>query len=171
VHRFLVTGVSGAGKSTVARQLRDWGHHALSADADTALCGWSDRKGRRVTRPVHPDAAWLAVHDWRWNPARLDELIAEADQLGVASLWLCGQAANALDLADRFDAVLLLDLDQATMAGRMQRPERGNDFGRVGDSLDAALAGTGRSSPPGGASAHAASTPPGTWPPSPKTCC
>lgn len=27
------------------------------------------------------------------------------------------------------------------MAGRMQRPERGNDFGRVGDSLDAALAG------------------------------
>src|SRR5690242_1265552 len=61
------------------------------------------------------------MHAWRWNPARLDELIAEADQLGVASRWLCGQAANALDLADRFDAILLLDIDQATMAGRMQR--------------------------------------------------
>ena len=57
----------------------------------------------------------------------------------MASLWLCGQAANAIDLADRFDVVFLLDLDEQTTAGRMQRPERGNDFGRVGASLDAAL--------------------------------
>ena len=61
----------------------------------------------------------------------------------MASLWLCGQAANAVELADRFDAVFLLDVDQQTMAGRIQRPERGNDFGRVGASLDAALSGYG----------------------------
>jgi hypothetical protein len=40
VNRFLVTGVSGAGKTTVARQLCAWGHHAVSADSDTVLCGW-----------------------------------------------------------------------------------------------------------------------------------
>ncbi len=141
MHRFLVTGVSGAGKSTLARQLHAWGHHALSADADPVLCGWADAQGRRVMRPDHPDAAWLAAHTWRWDPARLDELIAEAHALGVPSLWVCGQAANALELADRFDAVLLLEIDQATMAARMRHPARGNDFGRVGASLDAALAG------------------------------
>jgi broad-specificity NMP kinase len=141
VNRFLVTGVSGAGKSTVARQLCAWGHHARSADADTALCGWYDGQGRRVTRPTHPDAAWLAGHLWRWDASRLDEIIVEAEQAGARSLWLCGQAANAVELAGRFDAVFLLDIDQQTMAARMQRPERGNDFGRVGDSLDAALAG------------------------------
>lgn len=122
--------------------------------------------------PAQPDAAWLAVHAWRWNPARLGEqLIAEAEQFGVASLWLCGQAANALDLVDRFDAVLLLDIDQATMPGRMQRPERGNDFGRVGDSLDAALAGyrpfVAAWRRVGARRVDAT----GTWPPSPKTCC
>ena len=141
VHAFLVNGVSGAGKSTVARQLHAWGHHAVSADADTALCGWSDGHGRRVTRPAHPDAAWLAAHQWRWDPQRLEEILTEADQLGVATLWLCGKAANALSLAGRFDAVFLLEIDQQTMGTRMQRPQRGNDFGRVGDSLDTALAG------------------------------
>jgi len=141
VHRFLVTGVSGAGKSTIARQLHAWGHHALSADADPVPCGWYDTQRRRVTRPAHPDAAWLAAHQWWWDPGRLDEIIAEADQVGAASLWLCGQAGNALELAGRFDAVFLLEIDQRTMAARMQRAERGNDFGRVGDSLDAALAG------------------------------
>jgi hypothetical protein len=143
VNRFLVTGVSGAGKSTLARQLLAWGHHAISADGDAALCGWYDSQGLRVTRPAHPDAAWLSGHAWRWDPARLDEIIIEADLAGVATLWLCGQAANALELADRFDAVLLLEIDQGTMAGRMRRPERGNDFGRVGDSLDTAVAGFG----------------------------
>ena len=46
-----------------------------------------------------------------------------------------------MELAGRFDAVFLLEIDQQTMAARMRRPERGNDFGWVGDSLDAALAG------------------------------
>ena len=141
VHRLLVTGVSGAGKSTIARQLRAWGHHALSADADTVLCGWYDVQRRRVTRPAHPAAAWLAVHQWEGGPGRLDEIIAEAERVGAASLWLCGQAGNALELAGRFDAVFLLEIDQRTMAARMQRAERGNDFGRVGDSLDVALDG------------------------------
>ena len=143
MNHFLVTGVSGAGKSTVARQLRAWGHHALSADADTILCGWHDPQGRRVTRPAHPDSTWLAAHRWEWDPDRLDELITEADELGVPTLWLCGQAANAVDLSGRFDAVFLLDIDEDTMATRMQRPERGNDFGRARDSPDAAVAGYG----------------------------
>ena len=136
-----MTGVSGAGASTIARQLHAWGHHALSADADTVLCGWYDAPQRRVTRPAHPAAAWLAAHQWLWDPDRLDEIIAEAERVGAASLWLCGQAGNALDLAGRFDAVFLLEIDQRTMAARMRRAECGNDFGRVGDSLDAALDG------------------------------
>jgi hypothetical protein len=140
VHAFLVTGVCGAGKSTLARQLRDWGNEALSADADTALCGWADAWGRRVARPACPDAAWLSAHRWVWDPDRLDEIITEARRADAVSLWLCGWAANAVDLADRFDAVFLLEIDQPTMVARLGQPGRGNDFGRVGDSLHAALA-------------------------------
>jgi hypothetical protein len=105
------------------------------------LCAWTDAQGRRVLRPVHPDVAWLATHQWRWDPGRLEEIITGAAQCGVATLWLCGQAANAASLAGRFEAVFLLEIDQQTMAARLRHPQRGNDFGRVGDSLDAALAG------------------------------
>lgn len=135
----LVTGVSGAGKSAVARRLGEWGHRAVSLDGDSRLCSWTDRDGRRVTRPAEPDAAWLAAHRWTWDPARLDEIIAEAREGGAQTLWLCGQAANALDLADRFDACFLLDIDQQTMRHRLGAAQRGNDFGRVGDTLRTAL--------------------------------
>lgn len=138
---FLVTGVSGAGKSTVARRLSAWGHRAVSLDGDGSLCFWTDSAGCRVSRPTEPDAMWLAGHRWVWVPARLDEIIAEATDAGVETLWLCGQAANAGEVADRFDACFLLEIDQATMRHRMAGPGRGNDFGRVGDSLNAALSG------------------------------
>jgi hypothetical protein len=133
--------VSGAGKSTAARQLRARGHHARSADADTALCGWYNGQGRRVTRPAHPDAAWLTGHLWRWDASRLDEIIAEAEQAEARSLWLCGQAANAVELAGRFDAVFLLESTSRRWPPGCDVRSGGNDFGRAGDSLDAALAG------------------------------
>jgi adenylate kinase family enzyme len=137
---FFVTGVSGAGKSTLARRMAEWGHRAVSTDADVQLCAWTDLDGRRVDRPAEPDAAWLSAHDWRWDPARLDSIITEAAREGADVLWLFGRAANALDVADRFDATFLLEIDQRTMIARMGNPARGNDFGRVGDSLSAAPA-------------------------------
>jgi hypothetical protein len=38
----------------------------------------------------------------------------------VPTWWLCGQAANGQDLAGRFDAVFLLEIDQDLVAGRMR---------------------------------------------------
>ena len=97
-----------------------------------------------ITAPTsttnRPDAAWLAAHEWRWDLARLDEIIAEAAGQDVPTLWMFGWAANLLRLADRFDAAFLLEIDQETMRTRMGGPRRGNDFGRVGDTLAAALA-------------------------------
>jgi hypothetical protein len=136
---FLVTGVSGAGKSTLARRMAAWGHHTVSADGDPLLSGWTDLAGNPVQRPVHPDTVWLARHEWRWNPDRLDALIADALAADATALWVFGRADNALLLLDRFDAVFLLDVDLATATRRMTDPARGNDYGRVGDSLHAAI--------------------------------
>ena len=58
---FLVTGVSGAGKSTVARRLAAWGHRAISLDADNRLCSWMDVHSYRVVRPELPDTHWLTL--------------------------------------------------------------------------------------------------------------
>ena len=134
-----MTGVSGSGKSTIARQLTRMGRDAVSLDGDELLCGWVGADGRRVARPAQPDAAWLSAHRWCWDPARLDQIMDEARDRGVDVLFLCGHAANGLDLADRFDACLLLEIDRHTMRQRLEEPDRGNDFGRVGDSLMVAL--------------------------------
>jgi hypothetical protein len=117
------------------------GHEAISMDGDDQLCGWFNPDNHRVTRPAEPHAAWLATHEWRWVPERLDTILADAHRNGVDTLFLCGHAANGLDLADRFDAHILLDIDQKTMANRMLDPARGNDYSRVGDSLTTAIAG------------------------------
>ena len=139
---FLVTGASGAGKSTVARRLAAGGHRAVSADGDHQLCSWTDRLGRPVERPAHPDAAWLADHEWRWDADRLDAILTDAAAAGVSEAWICGRADNAHRFLDRFAAIFLLDLDPETATVRLSAgPGRGNDFGRVGDTLTAARAG------------------------------
>jgi hypothetical protein len=75
----LVTGVSGSGKSAIARRLTAMGRDAISMDADEQLTGWHDTAtGQRTPRPDAPDAAWLAGHEWQWNPDRLDAIIADA---------------------------------------------------------------------------------------------
>ncbi|WP_412747873.1 hypothetical protein [Krasilnikovia sp. M28-CT-15] len=135
---YLVTGATGAGKSTLVRALRERGHRAVSLDADARLCRWIDAAGHRVERPAAPDADWLAAHRWAWDPARLDEIITAESTRGTApAVWLCGYAANAAELAGRFDAVFLLDIDLGTMRHRLRHRDSGNDFGRAGATLDA----------------------------------
>jgi adenylate kinase family enzyme len=135
---FLVTGPTGAGKSSVARRLQQRGHHALSLDADRQLCAWTDADGHAVVRPAEPDRAWLAGHRWTWDRDRLDAIIAEAAQRRVDVLWLCGYAANALHMVDRFDRTFLLDVSRDTMIRRLRGRRAGNDFGRTEETLSAA---------------------------------
>jgi hypothetical protein len=112
---FFVTGVSGAGKSTLARRMAEWGHRAVSTDADRRLCAWTDLDRRRVDRPAEPDAAWLSAHDWRWDPARLDQIITAAAREGADVLWLAAHTpfvagwrrygAAIIDATDDLDTV------------------------------------------------------------------
>ena len=129
----LITGGSGAGKSSVAAMLADRGLVAIDADSDQELARWVDASGRVADRPAEPDAAWLRQHQWAWDPRRLDELISAADP---ATLFVCGNAANEISLMDRFDRVLLLVIDEPTMLARLDEPGRDNDFGCAGDTRE-----------------------------------
>jgi adenylate kinase family enzyme len=135
---FLVTGPTGAGKSSVARQLQLHGHRAISVDSDGLLCAWTDAAGHPVVRPAEPDMGWLALHRWTWDANRLDDIIAEAARRRVDLLWLCGYAANALQLVDRFDLVFLLNINRDTMIRRLRGRSAGHDFGRTEETLSAA---------------------------------
>ena len=89
-----ISGISGAGKTTIAAVLARRGLAVIDDDDDP----------------------WLARHSWAWNPARLDELMGAA---APATLYVCGCADNELMLADRFTQVFLLEIDEPTMLGRI----------------------------------------------------
>jgi hypothetical protein len=128
----LVTGISGVGKSALARHLSADGERAISLDANTDLCRWANPVGEPVTRPAHPTLGWLRQHRWCWDPAVLDALIAAERQGPHPRTFLCGTSDNQLTLLDRFDTAIMLDIPATDMLARLHRPDRGNDFGRVG---------------------------------------
>ena len=130
-----ITGCSGAGKTTIAAVLARRGLAAIDADDDPLLARSVDAVGNVVEEleePEEPDFAWLSQHSWAWNPARLDELIRAA---APATLYVCGGAANELELADRFTQVFLLEIDEPTMLARIDA-RQDNDWGRIGDTRE-----------------------------------
>lgn len=128
-----ITGCSGAGKTTIAAVLASRGLAAIDSDDDPELARMVDAAGRVVVaEPEAPDLAWLTRHSWAWNPARLDEVIAAA---APATLYVCGGAANEIELAGRFRHVFLLEIDEPTMLARIAaRPD--NNWGRIGDTRE-----------------------------------
>ena len=129
----MITGCSGAGKTTIAAVLARRGLAAIDADDDPVLARSVDAAGNVVEEePAAPDFAWLARYSWEWNPARLDELIRAA---APATLYVCGGAANELQLADRFAQVFLLEIDDPTMLARIDA-RQDNDWGRIGDTRE-----------------------------------
>ena len=130
----LITGCSGAGKSTIAAVLARRGLASIDSDEDPVLARWVDRTGAVVVEePAQPDLAWLARHSWVWDPARLDQLIQAA---APATLYVCGGAANELELADRFTQVFLLEIDEPTMLARLDERRDYHDWGRIGDTRE-----------------------------------
>lgn len=88
----LLTGMSGAGKTTALRALAARGHRVVDTDDD----GWS------VVVP-HPDepAGWEQL----WDAGRIGALL---DGHRDGTLFVAGTVANQGAFADRFDAVVLL---------------------------------------------------------------
>jgi hypothetical protein len=130
----LITGCSAAGKSTIAPLLARRGLASLDADDDPVLARFVDGSGNVVVEePAAPDLDWLSRHSWAWDPARLDELIAAS---APAALYVCGGAANELELADRFTHMFLLEIDEPTMLARLDARRDYHDWGHIGDTRE-----------------------------------
>lgn len=112
----LVEGVSGAGKTSVCRELSRRGFLAINGDTDLAY------RGDPVTgRPTDVASHWH--HLWR-----VDQVRALTSDLADPVGFFCGGSRNWADVIACFDAVLVLTVDEATLARRLEgRP--GDEFG------------------------------------------
>ncbi|WP_326555494.1 AAA family ATPase [Micromonospora sp. NBC_01813] len=99
--RVLVTGMSGAGKTTVLDELHRRGYFTVDTDYD----GWE-------------------LPDGTWDEPRMDELLASNENLIVS-----GTVDNQGRFYDRFDHVVLLSAPLAVLLQRVAR--RANPYGRT----------------------------------------
>ncbi|GAA2656669.1 AAA family ATPase [Paractinoplanes durhamensis] len=100
--KILVTGMSGAGKSTILAELERRGHRTV----DTDYGGW-----------VRPDGTW--------DETRMTALLA-----GTADVIVSGTVENQGRFYDRFDHVVLLSAPLDVLLERVtNRP--GNPYGRT----------------------------------------
>lgn len=127
VRNYLIEGVSGAGKTTVAEELQRRGCHVIHGDRTLAYLG--DPETGDALEPPTPDsrtdsARWRHAH-WIWKVA--DVRRAVADQSAARSFF-CGGSRNHRHFLELFDEVFVLDIDADTLHRRLSaRPE--DEFG------------------------------------------
>lgn len=132
-----LTGVPGAGKTTVASALAELGIEALDADAD-GFRSWQDRiTGDWVDDP----GPGRRPGDWSercWLPMRRSRV----EELRVASqervVVLAGHVPNEAECLDLLDAVVALVVDDATLTRRLIG-RSGRAFGKTPEAREVVL--------------------------------
>lgn len=131
VRNFLIEGVSGAGKTTVADELQRRGYHVLHGDRELKYYG-DPKTGAPVVEPAHhtelDEAVWRHEH-LLWDIDKARSVIANHS---VAISFFCGGSRNFSHFIDLLDGVFVLEVrDIDTVLRRLDERVAldSNDFG------------------------------------------
>ena len=122
ISRVLVTGISGAGKSSALAELARRGYRVVDTDDP----GW------REYRPYPQAIDALHRGEYHWDEDRMTALLDANDG---RSLFVGGGARNQSSFYDRFDAVVLLTAPADVLLDRVAR-RTSNPYGKT--ALEAA---------------------------------
>ena len=117
MRNYLIEGVSGTGKTSVCKELRRRGLHAINGDTDLAYEGDPETGEPTEDVPSHWNHIW-----------HLDEVRALAADQNERFTFFCGGSRNFAKFQDLFDGVFILEIDRDTLDRRLgQRPQ--GEFG------------------------------------------
>jgi len=127
VRNYLIEGVSGAGKTTVAEELQRRGHHVIHGDRELSYPG-DPETGEPLNGPAPEtatdNATWVHEHHI-WDVEKVKILVADQRH---ANAFFCGGSRNFHHFIDLFDGVFVLNVDLDTLNRRLAgRPE--DEFG------------------------------------------
>lgn len=127
IRNYLIEGVSGAGKTSVAIELQRRGYHVLHGDRELAY------KGDPITgEPIDVSAIDRASLDIAfghrhhiWDVTKVKKAIEDKSH---TTAFFCGGSRNFASFIDLFNVVFVLDVDAETLKLRLRmRPE--GEFG------------------------------------------
>lgn len=109
---YLIEGLSGTGKTTVADELQRRGHHVVHGDRELAYRG-DPETGEPMDGFGHEHHVW-----------DVDKVKALVADHGHPATFFCGGSRNFAKFIHLFDAVLVLEVDLATLHRRLDdRPD------------------------------------------------
>src|SRR3989344_4499010 len=133
--KYLITGVPGAGKTTVGEILKKRGFRIIDIDAEHMLMQWLHKETGEVgDSKVGMSKEWLRQHVWVWDDAKMDQLLKKDEGLQV---FVLGTASNIEKKLFLFDKVFLLRVSMKKVRERLASRPGGEDaFGRGKDQVD-----------------------------------
>lgn len=109
---YLIEGLSGTGKTSVADELQRRGHHAIHGDRELAYRG-DAATGEPTVGGGHDHHIW-----------DVDKVRALVADRTAPATFFCGGSRNFRRFIGLFDEVFVLDVDLATLNRRLdQRPD------------------------------------------------
>lgn len=134
---YYVTGVPGAGKSTIQHELSRRGYTAFDLD-DRRFGGPCNKEtGEAATMPPIDQRTpeWFDAHEWRISRSAIETLRQDSINKVV---YLCGIATTDNLVWDLFDKIIYLKIDESTLRGRIATRDD-NDFGKTEHELERIL--------------------------------
>ena len=118
VSNFLIEGVSGTGKTSVANELQHRGYRVIHGDRELAYRGdphTGEPLDEAAPRQVVPDAAFRHAHHL-WDVDKVKSIVADQSH---PIAFFCGGSRNSHRFVNLFDGVFVLDIDRETLKRRL----------------------------------------------------
>jgi broad-specificity NMP kinase len=123
--RYLITGVAGTGKSTLAAELRKRGYAAY--DTEEGFSYYADKlTGEPVSRPHEPTQEWYDQHHRIFDEKIVMNLLKKH---AAEPLFICSITANQAKFYPQFDKLFLLTAPDEIITHRLGT-RTNNYFGR-----------------------------------------
>lgn len=118
---YLIEGVSGTGKTSVAEQLIKRGYYAIDADEEIGFFGDPN---------THLPTKDESVKDWLWNKDKFEIIVSKNKD----TMFICGGSMNQEDFTKFFSKIFTLQIDDETLKRRL-KDRTNNEYGKHPEEL------------------------------------